>query len=88
MPEEASAAVRNRLYIAGISIRCEKHYTTRPTAQYTSTTAAKRLSASYAGKNIRRNSMHALYAMLRVDASTKILQVNLNSAAYNTESAL
>ncbi|TVY22082.1 hypothetical protein LHYA1_G009215 [Lachnellula hyalina] len=31
-PKEASAAVRNRLYIAGISIQCEKHYTTRPTA--------------------------------------------------------
>ena len=31
-PEEASSAIRNRLYIAGISVRCEKHYTTQPTA--------------------------------------------------------
>ncbi|TVY32052.1 hypothetical protein LSUB1_G008687, partial [Lachnellula subtilissima] len=32
-PEEASAAIRNRLYIAGILVRCKKHYITRPTAQ-------------------------------------------------------
>ncbi|TVY31390.1 hypothetical protein LSUB1_G008963, partial [Lachnellula subtilissima] len=31
-PKEASAAIRNRLYIAGILVWCEKHYIIRPTA--------------------------------------------------------
>ncbi|TVY32231.1 hypothetical protein LSUB1_G008186, partial [Lachnellula subtilissima] len=31
-PEEASTAIRNRLYIAGILVWCEKHYIIRPTA--------------------------------------------------------
>ncbi|TVY32047.1 hypothetical protein LSUB1_G008976, partial [Lachnellula subtilissima] len=56
-PEEASAAIRNRLYIAGILVRV---LGASAMATYYTTTI-ERLGASYAANHIRRNSIYALY---------------------------
>ncbi|TVY31300.1 hypothetical protein LSUB1_G008744 [Lachnellula subtilissima] len=65
-PEEASTAIRNRLYIAGISVRV---LGASAMATY-HTTAIERLGASYAANHIRRNSIYALYVMRRLAVPT------------------